>query len=59
MKEVRDMKSLKASLKTNLCKITKSTVEKVIINSANTTSSILAHQPVAPKEIEMFKNVKR
>lgn len=53
------MKSLKASLKTNLCKITKSTVEKVIINSANTTSSILAHQPVAPKEIEMFRNVKR
>ena len=53
------MKSLKASLKTNLCKITKSTVEKVIINSANTTSSILAHQPVAPTEIEMFKNVKR
>ena len=42
-------------MKKSVLKAVKKVVEKTVIRSANTTSSLWAHQPQAPKDIEKYK----
>lgn len=42
-------------MKKTILKAVKKLVEKTVIRSANTTSSLWAHQPKAPKAIEKYK----
>lgn len=42
-------------MKKTILKTVKRVVEKTVIRSANTTSSLWAHQPKAPKDIEKYK----
>lgn len=49
------MKNYQKTLTKKACGITQKIIEKAVINSANTTSSFLAHQPVAPEKINKYK----
>lgn len=42
-------------MKKEFLELVKSVVESVVVKSANTTSSIFAHQPSEPKGIEKYK----
>ena len=42
-------------MKKEFLELVKSVVENVVVKSANTTSSIFAHQPSEPKGIEKYK----
>lgn len=42
-------------MKKTILKAVKKAVEKTVIRSANTTSSLWSHQPQAPKGIEKYK----
>ena len=49
------MKQAKKLLGAKLLSATKTAAEKALVNSANSTSCIIVHQPKAPKGLSKFR----